>query len=135
MQTSPDNNHHILVVEDNHLDILTLKVLLGKHFNLHIVTNGHDALSALESMHFDIILSDINLGNDQMDGCILAKLIRQNKNYNGIKLFALTISNENESFFVNQGFDALLTKPVIKEEIFDIINKSFPKKNLETNFN
>ena len=115
---------HILVVEDDHIDILVVKALLEKHFNLQIVQNGPDALKALEETNFDIVLADINLGDKNMDGVKLMKTIRENKNYDHIKVFAVTAYYENRNFFMEQGFDELLTKPVIKEEILDILNAS-----------
>jgi CheY-like chemotaxis protein len=45
MIQASSNKPSILIVEDNHLDILVLKVLLEKYFNLYIVTNGSDALA------------------------------------------------------------------------------------------
>lgn len=115
---------NILVVEDDHIDILVVKALLEKHFNLQIVQNGPDALKALEESSFDIVLADINLGDEAMDGVKLMKIIRENKTYDRIKVFAVTAYYENRNFFLEQGFDELLTKPVIKEEILDILNAS-----------
>jgi CheY-like chemotaxis protein len=57
----------ILVVEDNQIDVLVVKALLDKHFHIHIATTGQEALAALEKMHFDIVLADIHLGDEQME--------------------------------------------------------------------
>jgi CheY-like chemotaxis protein len=119
---------NILVIEDNHLDILVVKVLLEKDFNLHVVTNGYDALKELNEFSFDIILCDINLGDENMDGIRVAQLIRENEKLKDIKIFALTAHNENREFFVNKGFNDLMTKPVIKEEIIEIIENSYRGK-------
>ena len=114
----------ILVVEDNHLDILVIKVLLEKHFNLYIVTSGKDALKAAEDFDFDIVLSDINLGNGSMDGVQVMKALRESKKNKHLKIFALTAYAENREYYLEAGFNEVLTKPVIKEEIFDILNES-----------
>jgi CheY-like chemotaxis protein len=115
---------NILVVEDDHIDILVVKALLDKHFNLHIVQNGVEALQAMTETKFDIVLADINLGDENMDGIRLMKAIRDDNKHNSVKVFAVTAYYENRSFFLDQGFDELLTKPVIKEEILDILNAS-----------
>lgn len=115
---------NILVVEDDHIDILVVKALLDKHFNLQIVQNGREALAAMENTFFDIVLSDINLGDASMDGIKLMKSIRENKKHDRVKVFAVTAYYENRSFFIDHGFEELLTKPVIKEEILDILNAS-----------
>lgn len=115
---------HILVVEDNSIDVLVMKALLEKYFHLHVVGNGHDALKAMETNTFDIVLADINLKDDTMDGIGLLKKIRENKAYDSTRVFAVTAYYENRSYFLEQGFDELLTKPVIKEEILDILNQN-----------
>lgn len=115
---------NIMVVEDNQIDIMVVKALLDKYFNLHIVTNGHDAIEAMEKMDFDIVLADINLKDETLDGVGLMKKIRENKKHDQTKVFAMTAYYENRSYFLEQGFDELLTKPVIKEEILEILNQS-----------
>jgi CheY-like chemotaxis protein len=113
----------ILIVEDNHLDILVIKVLLEKYFNLYIVTNGIDALYAAEEYDFDIILLDINLGDPSMDGIEVMKRLRKNKKTEALKIFAVTAYADNEDYLIEQGFNDVLTKPVIKDEIFEILNE------------
>lgn len=114
----------ILVVEDNPLDTLIVKTLLQNHFNLETVTNGYDALKIIEEIKFDIILMDINLGNENMDGTAVMKLIKGNEKHQAIKIFAVTAYAEDVNFFIEQGFDELYVKPVIKEEMFEFINRN-----------
>ncbi len=114
----------ILVVEDNHLDILVIKVLLEKHFNLYIVTNGEEAVKAANEFEFDIVLTDINLGNHILDGVKVMKLIRENKKNERLKIFAVTAYAENREYYLESGFNEVFTKPVIKEEIFEFLNET-----------
>lgn len=114
----------ILVVEDNHLDILVIKVLLEKYFNLYIVTNGEDAIKAANEFDFDVVLTDINLGHHVLDGVKVMKLIRENKKNENLKIFAVTAYADNREYYLESGFNEVLTKPVIKEEIFDILNET-----------
>lgn len=124
MTITNNNKPSILIVEDNHLDILVLKVLLEKYFNLYIVTNGADALYAAEEFAFDVILTDINLGDPNMDGVVVMKKMRENKKNADLKIYAVTAYAENIEYLIEQGFNDVLTKPVIKDEIFDILNGS-----------
>lgn len=123
----------ILVVEDNHIDVMVVRALLDKYFNLHIYSNGHDAIEAMETTKFDIVLADINLSDESMDGVSLMKKIRANKKHDQVKIFAVTAYYENRHYFLEQGFDELLTKPVIKEEILDILNQSLLLKDQTKN--
>lgn len=118
----------ILVVEDNPFDKLVVKVLLQNHFNIYIAINGQNALNILEEQKIDIVLMDINLGDENMDGTAVMKLIKNNKKHQHIKVFAVTAYAENENFYIEQGFDALYIKPVIKEEIFEFIKKNMLNK-------
>lgn len=113
----------ILIVEDNELDALIVKTLLQPHFNIETVKNGDDALAIIEDIKFDFILIDLNLGNDSMDGVNLMRQIRSTPKHKLIKIFAVTAYAEDEGLIVKDGFDEIFIKPVIKEEIFDHINK------------
>lgn len=114
----------ILVVEDNPLDTLVVKVLLQNHFKIYAVKNGYDALKILEEKKIDIILMDINLKDENMDGTTVMKLIRKIEKHRHIKIFAVTAYAENITDFIEQGFDGLYVKPVLKEEIFEFINNN-----------
>ena len=113
----------ILVVEDNPLDTLIVKTLLQPYFNLETVSDGYDALNIIEEIKFDIILMDIHLGDDTIDGVSLMKKIRKTTKHNHIKIFAVTAYAEDTDSYINDGFDGVYVKPVIKEEIFEFINK------------
>jgi len=120
------NKHiSILVVEDNPLDTLIVKTLLQPYFNLETVVDGYDALAIIEKIKFDIILMDIDLGDDTIDGISLMKKIRTNAKHSKIKIFAVTAYSEDSESFIVDGFDGVYVKPVIKEEIFDFIMKNF----------
>jgi CheY-like chemotaxis protein len=128
-ETEKKKSGNVLVVEDDHIDILVVKALLEKHFNLQIVQNAEAAIVLMNEINFDIVLTDINLGDEKMDGISLMKKIRENKKHERTRVFAVTSYYENRSYFIEQGFDELLTKPVIKEEILDILNISIRKNS------
>jgi len=119
----------ILIIEDNIIDILVLKVLLEKYFDLYIVTNGPEALSAVEAFDFDVILTDINLGDPKMDGIMLMKKIRGNEKKRDLKIYAVTAYADNKEDLMVHGFNGVLIKPVVKDEIFEIINNCILIKN------
>lgn len=122
----------ILVVEDNPFDTLVVKTLLQNHFNIITVANGYDALNQLKETKFDIILMDINLGDETMDGIKTLSIIRENKKYDSVKIFAVTAYAQDRDFFIKKGFDELLIKPVIKEEMFEFINANQMHKGKES---
>ena len=121
----------ILIVEDNSLDTMIATALLQNHFTVHAVTNGYDAIKVLEKYKIDIILMDINLGDENMDGIKTLNIIRENKKYDSVIIFAVTACAfaHDRAFFIKEGFDELYIKPVIKEEMFDAINNTLKKQN------
>lgn len=125
MNTFNKRKASVLILEDNELDMLVLKVLLERHFHLYIVSNGADAVKAAEEFDFDVVLADINLEDPEMDGVKTMKLIRQIKKNEELKIFAVTAYAENSEHYLAEGFNQVLTKPVIKEEIFDILNETY----------
>ena len=67
---------NILVVEDDPINILVAEKLLEKHFNIHIAKSAEAAIDSVTKTYFDVILMDINLGDDQLDGIDVMKKIR-----------------------------------------------------------
>ena len=69
-------NVSILLVEDNFLNRRLIKKVLET--NAYVVVGAHDpntAMTSLESHKFDVVILDINLEDDEMDGIGLASII------------------------------------------------------------
>ena len=116
----------ILIVDDDAflLDMYAFKFSQNE-FEVYTASGGVQTIAKLkEGLKPDIILMDINLGDDTMDGVSLMKKIKKNKKHATIKIFAVTAYSEDTEAFMNDGFDGVYVKPVIKEEIFDFINKN-----------
>jgi CheY-like chemotaxis protein len=77
MSDMPTRRTSVLLVEDEILvSNLISEVLSAGGFKVHAVTNAEGALRYLESgSAVDVLFTDINLGG-QMDGSMLAKLVR-----------------------------------------------------------
>lgn len=116
---------HILAVDDDPISIMITETLLQKNFHVHSVTNGQEALEAMKEHHYDIVLMDINLGDETMDGIRTMQCIKQDSRYAGTKVFAVTSYSDNHEWYIAQGFDDLYTKPIIKEEMIEVINKAY----------
>lgn len=115
------NTAHVLIIEDNAFDMLVLNTLLKNHFNVSIATNGNDALIILKENTFDIILMDINLGDDNLDGFKILKIIRDSEKHKSTKIVAITAYLKEKNMYNEEGFDEVFEKPVIKEDLFEFI--------------
>lgn len=119
----------ILIAEDNKINQMLMSHILGiKNIDFTIVQNGLEVVEEYKKNRdsYDIIFMDINM--PIMDGIIATKEIlvhEQNNNLQHIPIIALTanaLSGDREKF-LSVGMDDYLSKPINKEEFFDIIAK------------
>jgi len=111
----------LLVVEDDRdtLDLLTL--WLSEKYRVFSYGCAHEALAALETAKPDLLLLDI--GMSPIDGLECLKAIRAMPGYGSIPAIALTgypRDNERKGFQA-AGFHAVLTKPILDDELFSAI--------------
>jgi len=115
----------ILIVDDIFTNrLLLVEVIKSIGHDYVQVENGRDAVEALLSDDFDLILMDIEM--PVMNGLETTKFIRENfeSPKNETPIVALTAHNPQLFFedFKDVGFDQLLTKPYSLEKITTIIN-------------
>jgi CheY-like chemotaxis protein len=92
---------NILLVEDDHLDIIDMKRALDKmHIlnNMIVAKNGEDALQILNEKAKsaesspDIVLVDINM--PKMNGLEFLSVVRKTEEWKDLKCFIITTSDE-----------------------------------------
>lgn len=119
----------VLIVEDDPINLLIARKLLEKHFTITSVMNGNAALEKVNQYHFDVILMDINLGDEDLDGIEVMRRIRQQEHLNELKIYALTsyAMPEDKERFINEGFDFYFPKPINKDLIIEKIKSDIKK--------
>jgi two-component system, cell cycle response regulator DivK len=117
----------VLYVEDDPVNALMIVKLLKNDFEIFHVPDGESALQHLDKGKIDLILMDINLGKDKIDGIQTLKSIRTMPRFLRIPIIAFTSYGlpEDEKRFLAEGFDDYLTKPVEKRVLTERINKFF----------
>lgn len=116
----------VLIVEDDFVNALVLTKYLEKYFLLKHVNNGYDAIKAAQEEKYDVILMDINLGDETLDGIETTKHIRKFLSREQTKIFAVTAYSDEhfkQSMYPN-GFDAYYSKPVNKDLMLAAIQNS-----------
>jgi signal transduction histidine kinase/DNA-binding response OmpR family regulator len=129
--TTPDNKYPltILLAEDVITNQQIVQFMLDKlGFNkADVVSNGKDALKAIENKAYDVILMDINM--PVMGGVEATKYIRQTipkeKQPKIVALTADAILGKRE-IYLNNGMDYYLSKPVRNEELKQVLLKCMP---------
>ena len=116
-ETARKRNEHILLVEDNTINqqvVAEIMKKLGYH-NLNIVSNGVDAIGALQESRFNLVLMDIQM--PKLDGLETTRLIRSGTSGvldNDIPIVALTahaMKGDREEYLA-VGMNDYIPKPI-----------------------
>lgn len=114
----------VLLVEDNPADaeLTRIKLMDIEHidFNLHVVTNGQEALNWLhnpEHSRPDLILLDINM--PIMDGFKLLENIKSDGEKNSIPICMLSTSDDETDMHIarEKGANGYMVKPANKAQL------------------
>lgn len=125
--TDISSTPNILIVEDDNISLFVLKKMLDRDYVVHSASNSQEAFQKIRETSIDLILMDINLGEDSLDGIKLMKEIRANDPYQNLPVFAITsyAMAQDKTNFLKEGFDAFLPKPVKKDDLNKALEKAF----------
>ncbi|MBU0692375.1 response regulator [bacterium] len=114
----------ILLVEDNHVNQLVATNLLKKAgYRVDAVNNGLEALKALETKDYDLILMDVQM--PEMDGYEATAAIRNGKLKPSIPIIGLTANamKGDREKCLDAGMDDYLAKPIRPQTLYDLVEK------------
>jgi CheY-like chemotaxis protein len=117
------SSEKILVVDDNVDAADTIAFLLQAYgFTVEVAYGGYEALAAVRVFHPYLIFLDI--GMPLMDGYEVARALRADVDFAGIRLIALTAWGDEASRIkvTAAGFDAHLVKPADVIALLDAAN-------------
>jgi len=116
----------VLVAEDDAGIQMLVKILLGKRgHHVSIVSNGQEAVDALEIQQFDVVLMDVRM--PVLDGLLASEKIRQRERERGghVPIIALTAAalQEEQERCHEAGMDGYLSKPFEPNELYDTVER------------
>ena len=116
----------ILVAEDNLINQkIALAMLKKMGYRADAVANGHEVLSALRDIPYDLILMDCQM--PEMNGYEATRIIRRSDNLNckNIIILALTANalKEDSERCIQAGMDGYISKPVAIKQLSAILRK------------
>jgi len=117
---APLHGIHILLVEDNPLNVLVARTMLENNGAIvDVATNGEEALTALNPSRHQLVLMDLHM--PVMDGYEATTLLR--KRGETIPIIALTASTpkEVESEAFSAGLNDVVVKPFSPEELYRVV--------------
>ena len=115
----------ILVAEDNVINQMVVReILKGLGYSAKIVTNGMEALDALEQQNYDIVFMDIFM--PEMDGIQATRRIRSGETIRRQpKIIAMTANalKEDREKCLAAGMDDYVSKPISSQGIGTMIER------------
>ncbi|MCR4852771.1 MAG: response regulator [Prevotella sp.] len=115
-------NFRILIADDDAEIAGYIRAELGNWYRFDAAPNGKEALKALLTSDYDLVISDIMM--PEMDGIQLLKSIKSNTNISDIPVILLTSKSEVSHRLegLKKGADAFLSKPFNMEELHILID-------------
>lgn len=124
----------ILLAEDDEDNIFILKSILKEgSYEIHVAKDGAEAVQKFQEGDFDLVLMDLKM--PVMDGSTATKSIRFWEETHGrspVPILALSASvKEGREKMLRSGANNFISKPFKKFELFEKIDKLFPKRSEE----
>jgi CheY-like chemotaxis protein len=125
----------IFIADNNKINVLLLKSQLESHCkNFTLANDGKTALSYLQKNKYDLILLDLQM--PYFTELELIKFIKQPSSTNkDSPVIAITahIQSQQRKTLIESGFDECLVKPVLLEQLFEILERWLPEENSRLN--
>ena len=122
----------ILLVEDNVINQQVAQELLEQAgLSVSIVSNGREAVSAVEAGIFDLVLTDIHM--PIMDGFQATARIRENPRFKDLPILAMTaqaLAGDREKS-LEAGMNDHITKPIDPDKLFTALVKWIAPKKIQ----
>ena len=121
-RTRANKNSKILIADDEEEIASYIRNELGNWYHFDAAPNGKEALKALLTGDYDLVISDIMM--PEMDGITLLKKIKGNPNISDVPVILLTskaaVKDRLEG--LRRGADAYLAKPFSMDELHILID-------------
>ena len=123
---------HILIVEDNELNLKLFKDLLSAHgYQTTEVTEGVKAYDTIKEKKPDLIIMDIQL--PEVSGIDVTKRLKADAELKSIPVIAVTafaMKNDEEKI-LNAGCEAYISKPIQIGTFLETINRFLNDENTD----
>ncbi|KPA17438.1 membrane protein containing ATP-binding region, ATPase-like protein [Candidatus Magnetomorum sp. HK-1] len=115
---------HVLLVEDNYFNQrVALEILESECISVDVANNGFEAIDSLSNGKYHLILMDVQM--PKMDGFEASRRIRKMPEFESIPIIAMTAHalKGDRELCIEAGMNDYLTKPINRNQLFDMINK------------
>ena len=122
----------VLVVDDNAMNVdLLLKILKKTEAITDTASDGQKALMKLRKRKYDLVIMDYMM--PVMNGVETLSIMREERLCPGVPVVMLTAGGlrGDEDRFKELGFDAYLTKPVVANTLYELLNELMPAEKID----
>lgn len=120
------SKYKILIVDDNPLNIKVASKLLEKYkFKITSVNSGKECIEITKKDKFDLIFLDHMMPG--LDGIETIKILKKLKIKSKIIAMTANAVTENETMYLNEGFDAYISKPINIKNLNKLIKTIYKK--------
>ena len=124
------SQYKVLIVDDDVLDIKVTKRLIEKYkFQITTLTSSSECIDRIKAEEeYDILFLDHKM--QEIDGMQTMKILKGLEGYKIPKIIALTANAVTgaREYYLKEGFDGYISKPIDTHELDRIIKKSINKK-------
>ncbi len=114
------NDSVILVADDNEINQHLLKVYVSRNGGDYLAAlDGQQAIDLCQTQEIDVVIMDVHMPN--VDGIGAMRAIKQSNRNLPVIAVTADASPENISKYLDYGFDACLTKPVMETKLLSTI--------------
>lgn len=115
----------VLIVEDSHTmrSLISETICQMKGYETVEAQDGFEALKALPTVHFDLIITDINM--PYINGLEVVNFVKANPLYHTIPLIIVSTEREEEDIRkgLSLGASAYVTKPFAPDDLRKVVRK------------
>ena len=121
----------IVLIEDDKVNAIVFQHYFQGEFDIVHMLEGYDLLEELLKFPADVVILDINLGKDDINGIMLVNAIRNTPQLSDTVVFALTgyATQGDEDLFLSKGFNRYIPKPIDFEYVKSIIWDSIQNRH------
>ena len=113
----PDPRRILVVDDDTDIQELTRAVLGGSGYEVAMLSSGREALQAVRSERFDLVLLDINM--PEMDGWETLRLLKADAAFRDLPVVMFSVKGEvrDKVHGMQEGAADFITKPFVVDEL------------------
>jgi two-component system, chemotaxis family, chemotaxis protein CheY len=123
--------HKILIVEDSKAtrELIAAAVSTLRDVEIHVATNGFEALKVLPRHRFDLIITDINMPD--INGLELINFVKKNPHYRDTPLIVVTTEGREEDRRrgLQLGANEYVVKPFIPQDFSKVVARYLKAEN------